>query len=115
VGYNALGGMDLKKMSFEDFLKLKKLVYRSARPLEFTMWKCVFENGSAEDFFGVLSAYQNEDGGFGHNIEANLWKSVAAGICINRLKKRERTHRVESEQWSRIIPFREIQNKIMEV
>ena len=37
------------------------------------MWKCVFENGSAEDFFGVLSSYQNEDGGFGHNIEANLW------------------------------------------
>lgn len=63
----------MKKLSFDDFMKLKKLVYRGARPLEFTMWKCVFENGSPEDFFDVISAYQNEDGGFGHNIEANLW------------------------------------------
>ena len=62
----------MKKLSLDDFIKLRKLVYRSARPLEFTMWKCVFENGSAEDFFGVLSAYQNEDGGFGHNIEAKI-------------------------------------------
>jgi len=37
------------------------------------MWKCAFENGSADEFFAVLASYQNEDGGFGHNIEANLW------------------------------------------
>ena len=63
----------MKKLFLDDFMKLRKLVCRSARPQEFTMWKCAFENGSVEDFFGVLSAYQNEDGGFGHNIEANLW------------------------------------------
>ena len=63
----------MKKLTLDDFKKLRKLVFRSARPLEFTMWKCVFENGSTEDFLDVLSSYQNEDGGFGHNLEANLW------------------------------------------
>ena len=37
------------------------------------MWKLIFENGSGEDLLAVISSYQNEDGGFGHNIEANLW------------------------------------------
>ena len=41
----------------------RKLVYRSARPLDFTRWSYLFENGSCEDFLSVLSAYQNEDGG----------------------------------------------------
>jgi len=59
----------MKKLSLDDFMKLRKLVLRSARPLEFTMWKCVFESGSAEDFLDVIFAYQNEDGGFGHNRE----------------------------------------------
>ena len=63
----------MKKLSLDDFQKLRKLVYRGARPLEFTMWKRVFENGGADEFLGVISAYLNEDGGFGHNIEANLW------------------------------------------
>jgi len=63
----------LKKLSLDGFMRLRKLVFRGARPLEFTMWKAAFENGSMEDFLGVVSAYQNEDGGFGHNMEANLW------------------------------------------
>lgn len=63
----------MKKLSLSDYKKLRKLVFRGARPLEFTMWKCVFENGSRDDFLDVLASYQNEDGGFGHNIEANNW------------------------------------------
>jgi hypothetical protein len=61
----------MKKLSLDDFVKLRKLVYRGARPLEFTMWKCVFENGSHEDFLSVLSSYQNEDGGF-----VITWKQI---------------------------------------
>jgi len=49
------------------------MVFRGARPLEYTMWKALFENGNAEEFLSVLASYQNADGGFGHNIEANLW------------------------------------------
>lgn len=74
----------MKKLTLDDFMKLRKLVYRGARPLDFTMWKYLFENGSCEDFLSVLSSYQNEDGGFGHNLEANNWNpgSSPYTVCI---------------------------------
>lgn len=48
------------------------------------MWKYLFENGSSDDFLSVLSSYQNEDGGFGYNIECNNWNpnSSPYTICI---------------------------------
>ena len=61
----------LRKISLDEFLRLRRLVYRSARPLDYTKWKFLFENGSCDDFLLVLSSYQNEDGGFGYNIECN--------------------------------------------
>ncbi|MDR0286608.1 MAG: hypothetical protein LBI03_02715 [Clostridiales bacterium] len=63
----------MKKLSLDDFTTLKRIVCRNARPLEFTMWKYAFENGSQEDMLSVLACYQNEDGGFGHNLECNCW------------------------------------------
>jgi len=56
----------MKKLSLDDFMKLRRLVYRGADPLIFTMWRCRFENGSPGDVLDVLACYQNEDGGFGH-------------------------------------------------
>lgn len=74
----------LKKISLDEFLRLRKLIHRNARPLDFTKWKYLFENGSCEDFLSVLSSYQNEDGGFGYNIECNNWNpnSSPYTICI---------------------------------
>ena len=81
----------MKKLSLDNFRKLRRLVYRGARPLEFTMWKCVLENGNHEDFLSVISAYQNEDGGFGHNIEANLWNPNSSpeitSYTLNQIKR----------------------------
>lgn len=74
----------MKKYPFDDFLRLRKLVCRNARPLDYTKWKYLFENGSCDDFLSVLSSYQNEDGGFGHNIECNNWNPNSAPytVCI---------------------------------
>lgn len=74
----------METLSIDDFMRLRKLVHRGARPLDFTMWKYLFENGSCEDFLAVLSSYQNEDGGFGYNIEANNWNpnSSPYTVCI---------------------------------
>lgn len=74
----------MKKLSLDNFMRLRKLVHRGARPLDFTKWKYLFENGSCEDFISVLSSYQNEDGGFGYNIEANNWNpnSSPYTVCI---------------------------------
>ncbi|MDE7176190.1 MAG: hypothetical protein K2O59_00055 [Lachnospiraceae bacterium] len=74
----------MKKISLDEFLRLRKLVYRNARPLDYTKWKFLFENGSCDDFLSVLSGYQNDDGGFGHNIECNNWNPNSAPytVCI---------------------------------
>lgn len=74
----------MKKLSLDEFMRLRRLVYRSARPLDYTKWKMLFENGSCDDFLGVLSGYQNEDGGFGYNIECNNWNpnSSPYTVCI---------------------------------
>ena len=74
----------MKRISFAEFLRLRKLVHRGARPLDYTRWKFLFENGSCDDFLRVLSSYQNEDGGFGHNIECNNWNpnSSPYTVCI---------------------------------
>ena len=74
----------MKKLSLDEFLRLRKLVFRSARPLDYAKWKFLFENGSVDDFLSVLSCYQNADGGFGHNIECNNWNPNSAPytVCI---------------------------------
>lgn len=51
------------------FEKARGFVYRNARPLELARWRFHFENGSADDVVTALSAFQNEDGGFGHALE----------------------------------------------
>lgn len=77
-------GSILKKLTHDNFTRLRKLVHRSARPLDYTKWKYLFENGSYEDFLSVLASYQNEDGGFGYNIECNNWNpnSSPYTVCI---------------------------------
>ena len=65
--------MEIKKLSLNDYIKLRRLVYRWATPLLFTLWRNAFENGDPEEVISVLTCYQNEDGGFGHALEANCW------------------------------------------
>ena len=74
----------MKKLSLEAFFRLRRLVFRSARPLDYAKWKCLFEQGSCDDFLSVLSSYQNEDGGFGFNLECNNWNPNSAPytVCI---------------------------------
>ncbi|NLW69741.1 MAG: hypothetical protein GX061_01470 [Eubacteriaceae bacterium] len=74
----------MEKLSLEDFLRLKNIVYRSARPLEYTKWKMLFENGDCGEYLSVLASYQNEDGGFGHNLECNNWNPASSPytVCI---------------------------------
>jgi len=53
--------------------KARAFMYRCARPLELTLWQHRFEGGSADSVLHALSFYQNEDGGFGHALEADNW------------------------------------------
>ncbi|MCL1831204.1 MAG: hypothetical protein FWG21_07205 [Oscillospiraceae bacterium] len=60
-------------LAFEEFLRLKRLVFRGARPLEYAKWRCLFEGCDKEEVVMVLSCYQNDDGGFGYELECNSW------------------------------------------
>ncbi len=59
---------------------VRKWVYRNARPLEMARWKYHFEGGSKDEVINCLMAYQNEDGGFGHALEADSWNPASAPI-----------------------------------
>jgi hypothetical protein len=60
--------------------KIRNWIYRNARPLDLTRWQYHFENGSREAVLVALSEYQNEDGGFGHALEADSWNPNSSPI-----------------------------------
>lgn len=63
-----------------NFTKGREFVYRNARPLEMALWEFHFEHGSAEEVLKRLAFFQNEDGGFGHAIEADFWNPHSTPI-----------------------------------
>lgn len=62
------------------FEKARLFIYRNARPLDLARWQYHFENGSKEAVLNALSYYQNEDGGFGHALEADAWNPYSSPI-----------------------------------
>ncbi|EKQ56050.1 MULTISPECIES: hypothetical protein [unclassified Clostridium] len=77
------------------FLEVRNWIYRNAREIELSLWRYYFENGKKEDVLCALSAYQNEDGGFGHALEADNWNPNSSPyttlFAINILKDIEYT------------------------
>lgn len=58
----------------------KYFIYRNARPIELTRWQYHFEENTAQNVLTVLDHYQNEDGGFGHALEADSWNPFSSPI-----------------------------------
>ena len=58
-------------------------MYRNARPLDLARFQYHFENGSKEAVLNILSYYQNEDGGFGHAVEADCWNPNSIPLHSN--------------------------------
>jgi len=65
------------------FEKARAFIYRNARPLDLARFQYHFENGSKEAVMTVLSYYQNEDGGFGHAVEADCWNPNSTPLHCN--------------------------------
>lgn len=65
----------------DTFEKARQFIYRSARPLEWTRWQYHFEGGCRENVIKALTAFQNEDGGFGHGLEADNWNPHSSPIA----------------------------------
>ena len=60
--------------------KAKGFMDRHARPLDLARWQYHFENGTKEAVLGALMEYQNEDGGFGHGLEADCFNPNSSPI-----------------------------------
>ena len=59
-------------LTTDQLLKVKDFIYKNGRLLERKLFEYFFENGSRQACLKALSAYQNEDGGFGNGIEPDL-------------------------------------------
>lgn len=65
------------------FEKARSFMYRNARPLDMARFQYHFEDGGKEAVMRALSYYQNEDGGFGHAIEADCWNPNSTPLHSN--------------------------------
>lgn len=88
-------------MSSFVFERARTFMYRNARPLDMARFQCHFEGGSKEAVMRALSFYQNEDGGFGHALEADCWNpnstplhSSTAGSIISEINYENAEHSV---------------------
>lgn len=68
------------KLSSVQLQKSKAFIYKNGRLLERKLFEYFFENGSQQACLKALSAYQNEDGGFGNGIEPDLMCPDSSGI-----------------------------------
>ncbi len=73
--------MALSKNKFE---KARSFIYRNARPIDLALWRYHFENGTKEAVLSALSFYQNEDGGFGHALEPDIWNPNSSPITTGQ-------------------------------
>lgn len=115
----------MREQDREIFEKARNFVYRNARLLDVARWRYHFEQGSAQEVEAALSAYQNEDGGFGHGLEEDcmnpnsspmqVWRATVAlreigGLHNTNLMIREmlryleQTVNFDGEKWSNVIP-----------
>lgn len=64
----------------DEHLRKSPRLHVPPRPLELALWQFHFENGSADSVLRALSFYQNEDGGFGHGLEADNWNPLSSPL-----------------------------------
>lgn len=67
----------------EKYEQVRNWIYRNGRNIEICQWKYFFENGYKRDVADALMEYQNEDGGFGHALEADNWNPESTPVTTN--------------------------------
>lgn len=72
-----------KQLTTEDFERARNYIVSNGRPLERALFANHFEDGPAQAVLEALAAYQNEDGGFGHGLEADLRTETSSAIATS--------------------------------
>ena len=80
----------MKQLSPEAFCRARHFLKAEARPLDRALFEHRFEKAPAQVVLNALDAYQNEDGGFGRALEADLRtptsSALATGHGLSRSK-----------------------------
>lgn len=69
------------------YKEVRTWMYRNARPVDLCLWQYFFEQGSKEAVVAALWYYQNDDGGFGHALEADNWNPGSTPITTQHALK----------------------------
>jgi hypothetical protein len=75
----------MKKLSKEGFVRARDFLSSNNRPVEWSLFRYTFENGSKEDVLTALSAHQHECGGFcdlgegGYEVPTTMATTIAFG------------------------------------
>ncbi|MBI9011446.1 MAG: hypothetical protein JEZ08_04390 [Clostridiales bacterium] len=67
-------------MNNNSYHTIRKWMYRNARPIDLARYRYHFEEGCKDSVLNCLGVYQNEDGGFGHALEADSWNPNSSPI-----------------------------------
>lgn len=73
----------MNKFSQAAFEKAKIYLYTNGRPLDQRRFEYHFDGGSQAAVLEALSAFQNEDGGFGHALEPDLRTEASSVIATS--------------------------------
>lgn len=74
----------MKLFSTEIFIQAQSYVNTYGRPVDQARLAYHFLDGSSADVISALAAYQNEDGGFGHALEADLRTSASSAVATQQ-------------------------------
>jgi len=67
-------------LSSDQIERSKQFIFEHGRLLERKLFECIFEGGSRAACVRALRAYQNDDGGFGNGLEADLLCPASSAI-----------------------------------
>ncbi|NDJ53596.1 MAG: hypothetical protein GYB68_11000 [Chloroflexi bacterium] len=71
----------MKTLSQDHLDAATTFIKAQARPVDLALYAFYFEDGTASAVLDALSAYQNEDGGFGHGIEPDIRLSESSPMA----------------------------------
>ena len=72
---------NFRKLTDRGYERARSYIETAARPLERARFRYAFEAASREPALRALEAFRNEDGGFGHCLEPDLWMPDSSVLC----------------------------------
>ncbi len=70
-----------RKLTSQAFDRARSYITASARPLERARFEYAFEGAPREPALLSLEVFRNDDGGFGHGLEPDLWAPSSSVLC----------------------------------